>query len=355
MKRNNRSERGQALILIVFAIVALIGITALAVDGGNVYAERRRAQNAADSAALSAALAKVRGNNLYTNGLASAANNHYVDDDPTENADQVVDVEIYNPPIDYMGANDAYVGESEYIQVVITAEVKTYFGGIIGIKTVTNKVMAIARGKPPVITPIAFGNAIVGLSDGCKAIHAQGNGATVVFNGSLYANGENCNLGNAFNNDSGSGNLTLDGDQCVQGLGGVDTQIGFFSGCVLEYGDVSPLPDYVYPNPVCTGDTSVSGSTMSPGNWPPAGHTGNNDFPPAGVTDLNSGVYCINEGDFRVNASDTLNGTGVVIVINSGGVSLNGGATINLTAPTDGPFEGLLLFAPESNSCSMTL
>ena len=37
------SERGQAMILIVLAIVGLVGITALAVDGGMYYADRRRA------------------------------------------------------------------------------------------------------------------------------------------------------------------------------------------------------------------------------------------------------------------------------------------------------------------------
>ena len=41
-----QGERGQALILIVFAILGLFGVTALAIDGGNVYADRRRAQNA---------------------------------------------------------------------------------------------------------------------------------------------------------------------------------------------------------------------------------------------------------------------------------------------------------------------
>ena len=45
------SERGQAIVLIAAAIVALIAITGLAVDGGLAFADRRQAQNAADSAA----------------------------------------------------------------------------------------------------------------------------------------------------------------------------------------------------------------------------------------------------------------------------------------------------------------
>jgi len=46
-----RSERGQAIILILIAMVAMLGFVALAVDGGRVFSERRRLQSAADAAA----------------------------------------------------------------------------------------------------------------------------------------------------------------------------------------------------------------------------------------------------------------------------------------------------------------
>ncbi len=83
MKIKSPSERGQAIILIALSIVGLLGLVALAVDGGNAYSERRRAQNAADTTVLDAALAKLRGQNLYTEGLARAASNKYVDSDAT--------------------------------------------------------------------------------------------------------------------------------------------------------------------------------------------------------------------------------------------------------------------------------
>ena len=49
------SERGQAVVLIAFAMAVLLGFTALAIDGGMVYADRRYAQNGADSASLAGA------------------------------------------------------------------------------------------------------------------------------------------------------------------------------------------------------------------------------------------------------------------------------------------------------------
>ncbi len=55
------SEKGQAIIIIIFAIVGLIGMSALAIDGTNAYADSRRAETAASAAALTAALTRIEG------------------------------------------------------------------------------------------------------------------------------------------------------------------------------------------------------------------------------------------------------------------------------------------------------
>ncbi len=47
-----RRQRGQTTILIALAMLALIGMVGLAIDGGAVYQQRRIAQNSADAAAL---------------------------------------------------------------------------------------------------------------------------------------------------------------------------------------------------------------------------------------------------------------------------------------------------------------
>ena len=46
------SEKGQSVVLLAAAFIAMLGFAALAIDGGMVYADRRFAQNAADTAAL---------------------------------------------------------------------------------------------------------------------------------------------------------------------------------------------------------------------------------------------------------------------------------------------------------------
>ncbi len=50
-----RDSRGQTLVLVAIAMVVLLGMAALALDGGQVYLQRRQMQTAADAAVLAAA------------------------------------------------------------------------------------------------------------------------------------------------------------------------------------------------------------------------------------------------------------------------------------------------------------
>jgi Flp pilus assembly protein TadG len=54
-QRLKGNESGQSIVIIAFAMVAIIGMAALVLDGGYAYLERRRVQNAADAAALAGA------------------------------------------------------------------------------------------------------------------------------------------------------------------------------------------------------------------------------------------------------------------------------------------------------------
>ena len=55
MKHQPEQENGQAIVILALVMVVLLAFAALAIDGGNAYVERRRAQNAADAAALAGA------------------------------------------------------------------------------------------------------------------------------------------------------------------------------------------------------------------------------------------------------------------------------------------------------------
>ena len=149
---DKRSQRGQALILIVLGIVGLVAITALAIDAGNAFSDRRHAQNAADTAALAAALAKINGQDLSTAATNRATSNGY--DGVTDNT-----VTVNNPPAAGCdGSNGPYAGNDEYIQVIIHSDVNTFFAPIVGIDQLHNCVEAIAMAKMGVNAAIFAGS-----------------------------------------------------------------------------------------------------------------------------------------------------------------------------------------------------
>ena len=59
-RRTVRDERGVTTVIVAISLIALIGIAALAIDGGNAFFTRRTTQNAADTAALAGAEALNR-------------------------------------------------------------------------------------------------------------------------------------------------------------------------------------------------------------------------------------------------------------------------------------------------------
>ena len=51
----------------------------------------------------------------------------------------------------------------------------------------------------------------------------------------------------------------------------------------------------------------------------------------------------------------TINGNGVFIYMLTGGVSMAGGATVNLTAPSTGTWQGVLFYQDRANTTASTL
>jgi uncharacterized membrane protein len=54
-EKNGHLQNGQALAQVAILMVVLLAFAALAIDGGRIYLERRRMQNAADAGALAGA------------------------------------------------------------------------------------------------------------------------------------------------------------------------------------------------------------------------------------------------------------------------------------------------------------
>jgi hypothetical protein len=80
---------------------------------------------------------------------------------------------------------------------------------------------------------------------------------------------------------------------------------------------------------------------------------------------LNPGVYLIEGGGFTVTVNAGLSGTGVTFYNTSstypsstgsyGGITLSGNGTFSLTAPTSGPYAGVVIFQPSANTRALSL
>jgi len=86
MNDKSRNERGAAAIIAAITLLVLLGFTALAIDAGVGYNDRRGTQNAADLAALAAAWEDCNPQSGSPNpeaaALQTAADNGYDDTDP---------------------------------------------------------------------------------------------------------------------------------------------------------------------------------------------------------------------------------------------------------------------------------
>ncbi len=336
-----KSQKGQALILIAFAIVGLVGFTALAIDTGRTFSDRRHAQNAADTASLAAALAKIRASDnpdmaarnaaAEAAALERAASNGY-DNDGTDNT-----VEVHIPPIsgEYSCANSPSTCD-QYIQVVITSYLKTTFARVIGRTEMKNTVEAVARAEGTSSSTTGSSSDIFGTSamvatkggDYSQCFLMNGGAYLYTHNSGIYIN---CSHSQAIFLNGGA-DLNMDSNGQVVGCFATNGGANYDPITCDVNGGTSQTFDASYfssvpttqPPPTCSGNGSVSGNTYSPGNFTNITiNSGNNVV-------MNPGVYCIG-GSFNLNSGATLSGPNgrVQLVLQSQSILLNGGTTID--------------------------
>jgi len=367
MKTKLFVERGQALILIALAAIGLFGVTGLAIDGSARFSDRRHAQNAADAAALSGALAygnltadpvyDANGNltspiDWKVNALNIANDNGYTGDHVRS------DVKVYLCSEHDASCGPGYAGSTQYVQVIVTSYIKTYFARVIGIYQTQNTVQAIALAKRG--GPLYDGNSIVALNphSSCPgSLRVGGTGDIVLDGGGILVNSsssdcafeqQGCSMNLEFINGGGitsTGTDNVDFDACYSGNAATTT---YQSSQIQFPGDLE-IPDEPAECDVSTPGWFNSDATttyLHPGRW--------NEFPPksgGGVTVRDNmymypGIYCVNNvvkltDQHLILTSDTTDG--VTIYIRPGfDFSIQNGE-FHLTASKSGEYEGYLM------------
>lgn len=389
MKKRNQTESGQIIVIFAIALIALLALTALAIDGGMVYADRRHDQNVADAAAFAGGSAAAK---VLEEGLAGmpATSYHGSFECPATNAcGSIADPEqrhiclamqaaraaaqarareninlATQTELETGLANDNGVEVScvdndtsrsvmpdKYIQIEVrlTSQTKTSFAHIVtGENTITNKVAAIVRVRPR--QPFMGGNALVALKDSCSSkkdglwFHnnqpVEVNYGGIFSNGCLEANNNNVRV----NAPDGEILYVIDGPES-----GIFTPTPKQTNTVM--GKI-PMPD-------------INCDTLTPrsfnkgaGTYEPGTYTGT--FAPNKDATLMPGLYCFKNG-ISVTSKD-LSGEGVTLYVPNGPVKITG-AVNNLRAPTEqeassgltAGIAGLLIYLPETNSSSVEI
>jgi len=367
-RRGLPAHQGQILVIFVFALVALLGFTALAIDGGMIYADRRYSQSVADTAALAGAGAATQYiedqaitwmaftctnpkvltavTEAYNAALVRASANQIstLDNDLSDN--HGVEIICTNLP--------AQFEKSLEIHAVVTSTVNTSFLHFVYSGPVTNTVTSRVRIHPR--TEEGFGNAIVSLSNQCGT---NVGGIDFVGTSNVQITG-----GGVFSNSclTASGNVTVTADTGINYItpGGVTLN----GGATLTPMPGAPAPKplvFKKDPPICpaTATQSVQAGngdnlTISPGNYSKIKMTG-------GKITMQAGLYCMT-GDVDITGGE-LDGTAGVTIFSkptSNNVQITGGPIIHINAPTDitqtaGSLVNVLIFLAEGNTGNVTM
>lgn len=326
-KRLKQDRRGNVLIISALGAASLVGAAGLGVDTTQWFLAKRQLQQATDSGALAAAMNLYRGFE-YSDAAKSEIARNYPDTVTVES--------LVNPP-----ATGDYTADSTAVEIIASVKMPLPFSGIFINSTPLIRTRSVAAGvavADPCVLSLAgdgigvdvFGSATVDLD--CPVASNSPEGISVDIGGSSF----------------------LDTNM-IMSTGGIDyASANVSSGAaIVPYGmPVSdPLADRGLTPPSdpagCTANNfrilpNVHNGEMFPGRYC-SGVT------IQGTVKMHGGLYIFDRGAFNVTAGAKMElyGDGGVTIILTGTsssnvttVSINGGATIDLAAPTESEATG---------------
>ncbi len=379
-----RSEKGQILVILTVGIVALLGFTALAVDGGMLYSDRRHDQNAADNASITGA--RAAGNELYEKNIsieafdcsdAEVINAKSLANTAAQGMAADYDIPVFTTASAYNAADEGvYVecsstaatdGKYMLVKVKLTSDTQSFLSQIIYRGNLVNQVEAVTRVEPGVNNPAgpaADGNGIVGLADNCDdagidyAADLSGNVNIQVLTGGIHSN-------SGLAKDGASGCIatqTGSNYRCVSGEPKKTDPFHVGPDCSSSTTQADPehtdtLVTLTVPPPDCDAlEVKTASYNMEPGRYNGISLTSSGS-----TLIMAPGLYCftggvkITGGTVQVlDTSPYTSDDGVTIYFDGTSFEFEGNGSINLRAPTQTAtnsglaIPGMLLYTSET-------
>jgi hypothetical protein len=362
----NRARRGSVIPLIAVLLPALIGVIAIVIELGMAMDSRRKAQTAADLAALAGATDIFTNYNSYKrsgyflnqaqqaaldNALANGFNN--------DRQSNTVTVNIYdetrNPFPTLQGGQwqtSAPPRDFLYIEVIINAQQPRFFSSIWGGNSLPIAARAVARTN---FAPNKAG--VLVLNPSAKGAFNVTGGASVVITGDASLVVDSADPAGA--TTTGSGNV-LSSQYYFTGVPGWNSTssgtfdnlaTGLFDPSIINSG-VPPTPDPLAGLPVPTMPPVATLPDGKPANKQ-VNFTGNNQYGAVnGVLTLSPGTYAGISG----SGSSTIVLQPGIYYMDGGGFGISGGASITVSGPASPDTgNGVMIYNnPQSNSDNLS-
>lgn len=332
-------RRGGVLIYTAIVTPTLLGFAGLSIDVGLWQANKRVVQAAVDAAAIAGALEVKRTNgNGLIQGAAErdAAANGF-------NADGG-DVLIFR----YPPQTGVAIGDTSAVEVIIQRSTATMFSRLFMPNAVTISARAVAR---------------FDIDDTCLwSLNPTMRGAIKIAGGAQVQLG--CGI---LVNSSDLEALTQSGTSCLS-ASRLKVAGGFTGDClnptpltgVNQIADpLAALPKPSYLQGACDYDAKIvvnAGETLT---LSPGVYCNDIKIVSDGRVEFLPGVYILDRAGLNISAQATVTGNGVTFYLSennntSNNISIAGGASVQLSAPTDGDLAGVLFYQDRNSSSSIT-
>jgi Flp pilus assembly protein TadG len=343
-----KDERGVTIVWAALGIASLLGVAALTVDMGYMYVLRNQMQTTVDTAVNAAVVQLPDANAARTAAL------NYVEQNMPASAHGTVltntDFEVGNwngvtKVFTLNGLPTNAVRATARRDTTNSNAARTFFASILGDDLVSIATQAIAVQKvfvAPCLLALDPSSDVAFTLDSNAIVDLTGCGVTI--------NSTNASaLTTRSNAEMAANNI------CI--AGGYE-QIGNSTITPTPYTGCDPLPDPLagLPLPTVGACNYTNASYTSPGpNLNPGVYCGGIDFNSNTVRVLNPGIYIMKDGPFHTDSNTVISGTGVMIFLTGTGTNpnienlgavldLDSNSTVNLTAPAEGTYGGILVF-----------
>ena len=325
MNKRQDKQKGAVAAVMLILLPVVVGGLGLVVDNGHMYDVRRTLQDAADAAAVAAAQ-EVRQENWagFKDAAKKAAEANGIEADTT--------VEVYHPPV-----AGTHKGRNGYVQVAMRRQASLYFMKVFAEEGSWLSASATAG-------VVAMRPCLVALDPSASPALAVAGTAEVTL--------DKCGV--TVNSGSITAARTMGGgtvNAASIGIAGDYSGVGFSP--TPETGispQDDPLADLLAP-PIGACDSKTTMTINSDTTLNPGVYCGGIDIK-GGKTTFKPGVYILNGGGMRVSGNASALGTEVMFY-NTGKksgknriapIEFGGTTTQELSAPTSGPFAGILFF-----------